>query len=272
MKHVRSLTCEPPNLATYRTTNATDDSAAATQSTAVWKRFRDNPAYQTVRAELAKRQQGLCIYCEQRLVGEDGALIANDYQVEHVLAKSGGVGRTLNWRNLALACGGGTYPHHKDETRRGTGAASESCGQRKDDQELPSGCDPRTYPVSPRPVKVGLDGRIEPDAPGCAAVGAQVGDLARAIEAVLNLNCERLRVARQSVADNIRTWIVPLLRELLAAAHLQPAQGRQVLELLIAGRLQPDADGHLKPFWTTELCGLDAPGDQWVAANQTLFS
>ena len=66
---------------------------------------------------------------EQRLVDGAGALISNDYQVEHVEPKSGALGRVLDWRNLALACGGGTYRHHQDPSRA-----------YRTDREISAGC------------------------------------------------------------------------------------------------------------------------------------
>ena len=272
MKHVRRPATELPALAEYRAANPTDDSAPAAESSAVWERFRGAPAYKTLLDERMSSQQGLCLYCEQRLVDAHGKRVHQDYQVEHVLAKSGATGRVLDWTNLALACGGGTYPHHADASRRGTGAGSESCGQRKDDRDLPTGCDPRAFPVSPRLAEVGLDGSIRPDAAGCAAASVGAPELQTAIDEVLNLNCERLRVARQKTGDNIRGWIVPVLEDVLAASHLDAAQRRAMIELMVAGRLQPDANGCLRAFWTTEVCGLGESGDTWVAQNQALFS
>src|SRR6266545_4047285 len=108
MKHVRALTAEPPLLAKYRAAYPDEEKRPTSEATAAWDQFKsDQPAWAELLATLVKAQQGLCIYCEQRIVDGAGKLVANDYQVEHVRAKSGALGRVLEWRNLALACGGG---------------------------------------------------------------------------------------------------------------------------------------------------------------------
>jgi hypothetical protein len=187
------------------------------------------------------------------------------------LAKSGGVGRTLDWRNLALCCAGGTYPHHEDATRRYANDAGVSCGQRKDDGELGPGCDPRGFPCLPRLVGVGLDGTLSPIAASCASVGIDYTVLDTTINATLNLNCERLKVARKKVADNIRAWIVGLTMELLRNFALTTAQGATFWTLVAAGRLQPDSRAHLRAFWTTERQYLEPWSETWIASNLTLL-
>ena len=156
MKHVSRLPGEPSGLATYCAENDADAKATPSEAGGVWARFRDAQAFREVREALVAAQGGLCIYCEQRLTNEVGQLVPNDQQIEHVLPKSGGVGRTLDWRNLALCCAGGTYPHHEDATRRYASDAGVSCGQRKDDRELGPACDPRGFPCLPRLVELGL--------------------------------------------------------------------------------------------------------------------
>ena len=81
-------------------------------------------------------QQGLCIYCEQRLVDDAGVLVALYYPVERVEPKSGAAGRALNWTTLALACCGGSYRHKQDESRGTLESADRSCGQRKGEERL----------------------------------------------------------------------------------------------------------------------------------------
>jgi uncharacterized protein (TIGR02646 family) len=271
MKHVRALPAEPPLLAQYRQTYPNEELRPATEATAVWDGFKtDPPAYAELLGELARAQQGLCLYCEQRVVDTTGKLVANDYQVEHVQAKSGAVGRALCWINLALACTGGTYPHHQDPSRSAPGP-NTSCGQKKDAADLPPGTDPRGLPLVAALVEVGMDGKLTADAQRCAAAGVSASNLTAAFE-ILNLNCERLRTARQRRRDNINEWQVPLLSELLSSAHLSAAQRQQTLDLLIAGRLQPDGSGHLRAFWTTERCALGPVAEAWIANHQGLFS
>lgn len=271
MKHVRPLRGEPPLLAQYRTSYPEQEQRQAKQATATWDGFKtDVPAYQELLAKLAEAQQGLCIYCEQRLVDGGGRLVVNDYQIEHVQAKSGAVGRVLDWHNLALACGGGTYRHHPDSSRVYTTALNTSCGQTKGDGDLPTGCDPRTFPLTDALVEVGIDGRLSVNTQNCAVAGVATTDVEAAIS-LLNLDCERLRKTRQDRRDNVNKWVVPLLAELLVATHLVPAQRQQMLDLLIAGRLQPDASRFLRASWSTERCALRPDAETWISNNQGLF-
>lgn len=271
MKHVRALSAEPPLLAQYRASYRAEAQRPANEASATWEGFKSaQAAYSELLTTLADRQQGLCIYCEQRLVDGGGKLVSNDYQVEHVRPKSGGVGRVLDWQNHALACGGGTYRHHPDATRVYTNALNTSCGQTKGDDSLPQGCDPRRLPIVAALVEVAMDGKLAVNAQNCTTAGVPAADVEAAL-VLLNLDCERLRKTRQDRLDNINAWVVPLVAELLAQAHLDAAQRCQMLDLLIAGRLQPDASGYLRAFWTTECCALGAPAETWIAANQGQF-
>lgn len=270
MKHVRALADEPPLLAHYRATCPNEDQRPAHEASSTWEGFKTaQAAYRQVLDSLADRQQGLCLYCEQCLVDASGGFLPNDYQVEHVLAKSGGVGRVLDWTNLALACTGGTYPHHQDASRFMPGP-NKSCGQRKDSAELPPGTDPRKAPLVDTLVEVAIDGSLIANAANCAAAKIFDVDITSAIN-LLNLNCERLRMARQDRRDNISTWFVPLLAEILSSAHLDDAQRQQMLDLWIAGRLQPHPSGRLRAFWSTERCAIGADAETWISTNQVLF-
>jgi uncharacterized protein (TIGR02646 family) len=288
MKHVRRLREEPAALAEFRARSADGDGSTGGPG-ATWEAFRRDAVYAEVLAALTAAQHGLCVYCEQRLT-RGGTLIPGDYQIEHVLPKSKGQERVLDWKNLALACGGGTGATWDDDTRflpdrtgeaqerraknkpraRSPGA-NESCGQSKEDKDLPAGCDPRTLPLVPAVVRVGSDGTISVDQAGCAQSGISASDLDDMINKRLRLNCERLRLARQKVADNIRSWWVAIAQELLNTGRFDPAQQRQLVELMNAGRLQPDEHGHLCAFWTTERCFLP-DADRWLTAHAGLFT
>jgi uncharacterized protein (TIGR02646 family) len=273
MKPVRRLAAEPQALAAYREANPADDAAPAGESAEVWERFRSGPAYQVVLNSLREAQQGLCIYCEQRVVDGAGVPVALDHQIEHVQPKSGAARTVLDWRNLALACCGGTFHQFKDNSRGLPGKGNESCGQHKGRDELRPNCDPRDFPKGAAPVEVSsLDGRLIPNVAVCNHHGLPQANLDVTINDILNLNCERLRFARQKVYDNIRTWLVPLVSELLNGAHLSAAQQEQLYALLVADRLQPDAGGHLRAFWTTERCALGDRAGTWVQANLALFT
>jgi uncharacterized protein (TIGR02646 family) len=244
-----------------------DTAAAASESDDVWARFRSDQAYGEIVEALAAVQGGLCLYCERRLTTESGQPIKLDYQVEHVLPKSSGNGRTLDWTNLALCCGGGTYAYHADPVRQYKGRENVSCGQQKGDAVLGVGCDPRDFPLSPRLVDVGLDGALSANSTSCATVGISESELNRTINEVLNLNCERLKVARKNIADNVREWVVGLIGQALGDRHLTAPQQADFAALLVAGRLQPDGKGHLRAFWTTERQYLEPWSETWLAQN-----
>jgi hypothetical protein len=117
-----------------------------------------------------------------------------------------------------------------------------------------------------------LDGRLAPNLAACNQHNLPHANLDATINEVLNLNCERLRVARQKVADNIRNWLVPLLQELLDDPQIDHSEQQQEMERMVARRLRPDAGGHLRAFWTTERCALGEPADAWVQDNLALFT
>lgn len=271
MKSVRRLTSEPAPLARYRAEHPDDATAPAEQARQVWDRFRNDSAYREFLDALREAQQGLCIYCEQRLVDGAGVFVALDRQVEHVEPKAGAAAMALEWTNLALACCGGTYRHEQDESRGTSNNTDRSCGQHKGESSLRPNCDPRHFPPGARLFDLFLDGTLAPNIGACNRYGVPYANLDATLNAILNLNCERLRVARQKIADNVRGWLIPLSEQLLDDANLAAEQRRQILDLLIAGRLQPDAGGHLRRFWTAERCMLGAPADQWVEDNLTLF-
>ena len=102
-------------------------------------------------------------------------------------------------------------------------------------------------------------------------MGIDFTELDRTINVTLNLNCERLKVARRKVADNIRAWIVGLAAELLRNSTLTTEQRAAFMTLVVAGRLQPDARAHLRAFWTTERQYLEPWSETWIASNLTLL-
>jgi uncharacterized protein (TIGR02646 family) len=277
MKHVPRLAAEPSSLAAYRAAHSADDAASGDEAGGAWARFRNEAsAYAQLRDALLAAQGGLCAYCEQRVTAADGTLIPNDHHIEHLLSKAAGVGRTLDWTNMFLCCGGGTYREwdrgYRDAVRHYTSAADVSCGHAKGEHVLPPSCDPRLFPCIPRLVDIGLDGAIAPNATACASAGIPPSDLATAIDALLNLNCERLKRARLKTVDNLLHWIVPVLEETLqASSHSTAAETADFRELFIAGRLQPDAHGHLRAFWTTERQYLEPDSTAWIAKKGALL-
>lgn len=276
MKHLPRLPAEPDALAAYREANPADTTAHGAEAKAVWDRFRDEKAaYDDVRARLVACQQGLCGYCEQRLTNDRGVLFTNDQQIEHVLHKSGGTGRTLDWTNLMLCCWGGSYnekdPKYKDHSRHYSGDENVSCGQSKADTCLGVGCDPRGFPCTPRLVRVIVDGTLVAEEEACRTMGLDPKELNNTINEVLNLNCERLKVTRAKVVDNVLRFQMPLLMEWLQQANLTGTQTTAFAQLFVAGLLQPDAHGHLRAFWSTHRQYLEPWSSEWVAENHELL-
>jgi hypothetical protein len=120
----------------------------------------------------------------------------------------------------------------------------------------------------PRLVDVGLDGTLAASPAVCESAGIDAVELNRAINEVLNLNCERLKMARSKVANNIRTLIVSLDEELQGMMNLREPQRATLWELVAAGRLQLDIHGHLRAFWTTERQYLEPWSMAWINNNR----
>lgn len=268
MKGVPSLAAEPSALAAWRAEHPDDDGADGPDAKGAWDRFKDSKgAYIALLHALLACQQGLCGYCEQRLSKSDGTLVVNDYQVEHVAAKSSGSGRTLDWQNLMLCCGGGTWAHHTDESRHLPKRGTLSCGQAKGDSEIDTDCDPRRLDWREPLVLVGLEGDIRVNEDACRRANIDPDRLEQTLK-LLDLNCERLKLARRSVADNIRQWVIEIWGESLAASpNLTNAEAGDILQMYAGGRLRPDAHGHLTRFWTTERLYLGGPAEAWIRNN-----
>jgi uncharacterized protein (TIGR02646 family) len=250
-------------LATYRANPAAGAQRPASAAADVWKRFRKRApdAYIQLVEELARRQQGLCAYCEQRLIDEHGRLIPERYQVEHVLPKSGAVGRVLDWTNLGLACWG-----------TGSSSVDKSCGAAKGNRTLPAGCEPRSVPLLSALINVGSNGKLIVNAANCALAGLSPQDVENTI-AILNLDSDdsdRLRKLRQDAGDATRESLTELLHALIAA-NVADVQQQQAFEELIASRLRPNTGGALLPFWSAERSAFGAPAETWIANNQGLF-
>jgi hypothetical protein len=107
MKRVRRLAQAPSQVQAWLDANPVAVTAPKEKATAIWDEFKSAPAYRQLLDELIRLQRGLCCYCGQRVTKPNGAPFTNDYQVEHVLAKSGAPGRVVDAANFALACGGG---------------------------------------------------------------------------------------------------------------------------------------------------------------------
>lgn len=274
MKRVPSLTAEPAALAAWRAEDP--DGEGGTEAGKAWERFKGEArhAYTELVQALLDRQQGLCGYCEQRLTDDHGTLVFGDYQVEHVLAKSGGIGRSLDWTNLMLCCGGGTYKHSKDPTRHVSGAGgavNESCGQAKGSLALGAGCDPRMLPWHEPIVTIALDGRMRARRDACERAGIDPEVLDQTIDERLKLNCERLRAHRQALAMDLVEWVTEVWKEALRESRLTEEESLPILVQFAGGRLRPDAHGHLGQFWSTTRHYLGELAEAWIRDNAKLL-
>lgn len=269
MKRVRVLPSQPPLLQQYCANHPNELLRPIHEAGATWDTFKANQAaYCELLDWLTLAQQGLCIYCEQRLVDAKGVLVPLGYQVEHVMPKSGAVGQVLDWRNLALACCGGTCRHHAEFSRKYKSKEDISCGQKKDASVLT--CDPRNMPLLDPLVKIDLNGKLEVNVAQCATIGVAPVAVDDAIE-LLNLDCERLSKARQDIGDNVRSWFVFMLEE-IATPQLTPLQQQSALDLLIASQLQPDPQGNLPRFWSAVRSAIGEPTESWLNVHQGLFA
>ena len=192
MKCVRRLLHRTPGLEEYLELEGEN---------ANWDRFRSHRAghaYREVIEALTSLQHGLCGYCE---IG----LVELDRQVEHVVPQRGaqqGAGRTLDVTNLMACCRGGTNPlfaldilAHEDRYLKPLNR-NQSCGQKKGREERVDLVDPRDLPALPSLTRVLDDGAIEADPEACVSMGVSANRVTLTIE-VLNLNAERLRLARE---------------------------------------------------------------------------
>lgn len=273
MKKVRPLQTQPPLLAAYVAANTAATQATGTQAGKAWEAFRtdDRSAFTELLAELAAVQRGLCLYCEQRVTLSTGFLVPLDYQVEHVLPKSKGPGRVLQWGNLALACQGGTSSAHKDPSRfTAPPSANTSCGSKKDADDLPPCGDPRAFASFARLTKVDTLGIISADVNECIAAGVNVAVINDTI-ALLNLNCERLKLARGRVAAELNEWLLQILDVLMNDPHVTAADRQNTLAGFVSTRLQPDVNGHLRAFWSVWREKLGPAAQVWVATNASLL-
>ncbi|MEX1363568.1 MAG: hypothetical protein AB1Z98_10600 [Nannocystaceae bacterium] len=99
----------------------------------------------------------------------------------------------------------------------------------------------------------------------CERAQISADALQQTIDERLGLNCERLRVAREGVVDNLSRWVVDVFSESLdQSPNLTEDEAASVRAALVGGRLRPDAHGHLVRFWTTERQYLGDPAEEWI--------
>ena len=249
MKPIRTLRNRTPRLTDYLELDG---------EMANWERFRSHDTgqgYRDLINELTELQHGLCGYCEIDLT-------ELDRQVEHVVPQSDreqGALLALAVTNLLACCKGGTERNFAPD-RLGEGdrylkpvKRNQSCGEAKADCTDAEFVDPRTLPALPSLTRVLDDGRIEADAEACVSTGMAASRLTRTIE-LLNLNAERLRVARE------RHWNA--LNDEWGNLFGDP----EVMEEAARRELLPDG-GRLPKFFTTSRCYF-APVSERVLDEQ----
>lgn len=238
MKRICNLSNPTTGLASYLAQGGDPDD---------WERFRQDArdAYWELRDKLVKLQHGICGYCEIRLHSEAGFA---DLQVEHITPQSNpeyGPAQALNYKNLIASClGGSGYslfgPEAQQDPARYLPDVSDnlSCGQAKGDWHSPDFVDPRNLPALPSLLRVLPTGIIMADDDACDAAGIAVCRLQKTI-AILGLNVERLRIAREQL--------------LLHLHELYDFYGDNLdaMELAAREHLLPDDAGDLPGFFTT---------------------
>ena len=247
MKRIRGMPNSTPGLSDYLEVETESPS---------WEGFRSHwggSAYRGLVEELTNGQHGLCGYCEMRLADLDR-------QVEHVVPRSDttqGALRALDFRNLIACCKGGTARSDDADRYLKPVPRNRSCGEAKDDYTNGTFIDPRDLPALPSLVRVLDDGAIEADAAACADQEVPANRVTLTIQ-VLNLNAERLRVARQRHWDALRdAW-----GDFFGDPDMMLRAARS--ELLPRG-------GRLRRFFTTSRCYfglvaervLDEPPRAW---------
>ena len=121
-----------------------------------------------------------------------------------------------------------------------------SCGQAKGDRDDADLFDPRKLPALPSLTKVLVDGRIEVDTEACASEDIPTARVTQTIE-ILNLNAERLRLAREA-------WRNDLVER---SGQIGDSQMMHWIRVV----LTPDENDRLEPFFTTSRCYFGRPGE-----------
>ena len=237
MKRIRERNKPTPGLAKY---------LAAVGDNANWEGFRDHNAgasYSELIEKLIDVQHGLCGYCEINLT-------ELDRQIEHAIPRRDpqqGASKEVDITNMIACCKGGTSPvfasseRSSDEDRYLEPVKDNmSCGQAKEDLNDADFLEPRKLPALPSLTKVLVDGRIEVDEKACESEGIPTARVTRTIE-MLNLNAERLRLAREKQWNNLEE----------EADQIDDPDDSDIMDAWIRSVLMPDDAGRLISFFTT---------------------
>lgn len=229
MKKIRELKDPTPGLAEY---------LDLVGNNANWAEFRSHmsgASYEELRESLTRNQHGLCAYCEIEINGWRR-------QVEHVVPRSDGTSgkaKTFDMDNLIACCLGGTAPV-TGSRRGGRKPGRLSCGQAKGNQWDPHILNPREIPDLPSLMRVIDNGVIEADETACEVAGFLPELVTRTIE-ILNLNSERLRLAREKRWDGLQEEL----------GQVYDASDPEVVNDWMRSELTPDEAGCLVQFFTT---------------------
>ena len=238
MKTIRKLNAPTPGLAEYL--NAVGDNAN-------WENFRSHnagAAYRELRDALIQNQHGLCAYCEIEIKEWRR-------QVEHVIPQSSDRTKSLDIANMVACCLGGTRPMRDEDHYRMPVKHNLSCGQTKGNQIDKNFLDPRILPALPSLMRVIDNGLIEADENACQRAGFFPDHVTRTIE-ILNLNAERLRLAREK-------WWNDLVDR---SGQIDDSD---MMSDWIRAVLIPDENDQLDPFFTTSRCYFGPLGERVLA-------
>ena len=235
MKRIRVVADPTPGLGEYL--DSVDN--------ANWEEFRSHDAgasLRELRETLTRNQHGLCAYCEIDIK-------ESRRQVEHVVPRSddaAGNQKALDVTNMVACCMGGTAPvaglgeHEPEDYFRTPVPGNMSCGQAKGKGSDAAFIDPRELPEFPSLVRVLDNGLVEADDDACQAGGVIPERVTHTIQ-ILNLNAERLQLARQK-------W-----RGALVDAAQRAGDADRMIAWIRAV-LTPDDYSRLPRFFTTSRC------------------
>lgn len=169
------------------------------------------------RDELWKEQRGLCCYCMRRIE-------ASSAQIEHREPQTGHADNDLNWKNLFAVCDGGS----------GRRLREQHCDERK-----------KNIKIKVDMLKENLESLIDYTRSG--RISARVEDWSRDIDETLNLNCEKLLVARAAALEGF----VRRLHARLGRGRWTPRQLDEELRMLEETSSPPSYLGFVRWFLVT---------------------
>jgi uncharacterized protein (TIGR02646 family) len=199
---------EPPALTAFKTLNPEG----------TWNDIRNDQAYEDCRSQAIRDQKSLCAYCEKKL----NPLLKRHCQVEHFHSKSDkstSHNWALDWQNMLATCVGGriefkVFPlpdnlscdAYKDHLLNKSRQAYNLEETLLNPLDLPSFPNIFHFNV--------ISGCLSPNIAACEEANVDINKLENTIK-ILNLNCDRLKRARQTLYLAIKRRE----KELLARKH-----------------------------------------------------